>query len=113
MHEYSIALALMERIDAEAASRGAVAVHCVRVRIGGLSGVEPELLRSAFEIVRERTICHAATLEIDTVPVAWVCPACAQPIAPGAVLRCPVCGEPARLGAGDEIVLDQLELEVP
>ncbi|MEW5980998.1 MAG: hydrogenase maturation nickel metallochaperone HypA [Acidobacteriota bacterium] len=113
MHEYSIALALMERINAEASARGAIAVHRVRVRIGGLSGIEPELLRSAFEIVRERTICWTADLEIDEIPAAWACSACSQPIAPGGVLRCPACGEPAHLSAGDEIVLDRLEMEVP
>lgn len=113
MHEYSIALALMERIDAEAAARQAVAVHRVRVRIGGLSGIEPVLLRSAFDIVRERTICQAATLEVTLVPVAWVCSRCTVPIEAGSVLRCPECGEAARLSAGDEIVLDQIEMEIP
>lgn len=113
MHEYSIALALMERIDAEASSRGAVRVHRVRVRIGGLSGIEPDLLRSAFEIVREGTICQAAVLDITDIPATWVCSGCGRPIEPGAVLRCPDCGAPARLASGDEIVLEQLEMEVP
>lgn len=113
MHEYSIALALMERIDAEADSRRAVSVHRVRLRIGELSGIEPDLLRSAFEIVRERTRCQAAVLDITEIPAAWVCSGCGRPIGAGAVLQCPDCGAPARLAAGDEIVLEQLELEVP
>ena len=113
MHEYSIVLALMERIESEVAARHAVAVHRVRVRIGGLSGVEPDLLRSAFEIVRERTLCQAAALEIEAVPVSWVCSGCERPIQAGTVLECPVCRAPARLSAGDEIVLDQIEMEVP
>lgn len=113
MHEYSIALALMERIEAEAAARQAVAVQRVRLRIGGLSGVEPELLRSAFEIVRERTICQEAALDIEQVPVEWVCSRCGTAVEPGAVLRCAGCGEPARLTGGDEILLERIEMEVP
>jgi hydrogenase nickel incorporation protein HypA/HybF len=113
MHEYSIALALMERIDAEADTRRALSVHRVRVRIGELSGIEPELLRSAFEIVRERTRCQSAVLDIAEIPAAWICSGCGRPIEPGALLQCPACGAPARLAAGDEIVLDQLEMEVP
>jgi Zn finger protein HypA/HybF involved in hydrogenase expression len=34
-------------------------------------------------------------------------------VAPGAALSCPECAAPARLAAGDEIVLDRIEMEVP
>lgn len=113
MHEYSIGLALMERIDAEAAAHGATAVHRIRLRIGDLSGVEPELLASAFSILKERTLCEHAALDIERVAARWVCPACGAEIPPGAILRCPACAEAARLVSGDEIVLAQLEMEVP
>ncbi len=113
MHEYSVGQALMERIEAEAGARGATAVHVVRLKIGELSGVEPDLLATAFEILRERTICEGARLDIERVPARWVCPACGGAIAAGAVLSCAACQLPARLAGGDEIVLAQLELEVP
>jgi hydrogenase nickel incorporation protein HypA/HybF len=113
VHEYSLVQSLMERIAQEAAARSAVAVHRVRLRIGELSGVEPELLESAFEIVREGTLCARAALEILRVPALWECSQCRRPIAAGEVLQCGACGAPARLAAGDDIVLDQLEMEVP
>ncbi len=113
MHEYSVGQALMERIEAAAAARGATAVHRVRLKIGELSGVEPDLLATAFEILRERTICERARLDIERVPAQWVCPACGDAIAAGGVLTCAACLVPARLAGGDEIVLAQLELEVP
>lgn len=113
MHEYSIVLALMERIEAEVAARGAVAVHRVRLRIGALSGVEPVLLESAFSLVREHTMCEGAALDIERVPASWCCLRCDRSIAAGDTLQCPDCNEPARLQGGDEILLDQLELEVP
>ena len=113
MHEYSIGQALMERIEAEVAAHKAMAVHRVRLKIGELSGVEPELLASAFLILKERTLCQDATLDIERVPARWVCPVCALDIPAGDVLRCRACGEAARLLGGDEIVLAQLEMEVP
>lgn len=103
----------MDRIEAEAAAHGATAVHRIRLRIGELSGVEPELLASAFAILKERTLCEHAALDIEPVAARWVCPACAAEIPPGAILRCPACAEAARLASGDEIVLAQLEMEVP
>jgi hydrogenase nickel incorporation protein HypA/HybF len=105
MHEYSLMLALMERVEQEAASRRAVAVHRVRIRIGELSGVEPDL--------RERTICAHAAIEITRVPAQWECSRCQAPLTAGALLQCAACGAPARLTRGDEILLEQVELEVP
>lgn len=112
MHEYSIVQSLMGHIEQQAAAQRAVAVHRVSIRIGELSGIEPDLLRSAFEMVQERTICDGATLIITPVPARWVCRRCGADVTSGGPLRCGVCGEPARLAQGDEIMLDQLELEV-
>jgi len=113
MHEYSIVQALFEQIEATARARGALAVKRVRVRIGELAGVEPTLLRTAYETFRVRTICEDAPLEVERVGARWTCPGAHGDIPRGRPLQCPACGRPARLAAGDEIVLEQLELEVP
>ncbi len=106
-------LALLERVEEEAKARQAMAVHRVRIRIGELSGVEPDLIESAFEIVRCGTICEGAALEIDRVAARWECTACGRPIARGERLQCGACASPARLVSGGEILLGQIELEVP
>ncbi len=113
MHEYSIVRALLQRVEAEARRHQASAVQRIRVRIGELAGVEPELLASAYACIRERTICRNATLDIEPVAAGWVCPRCDRPIVAGGVLQCAECGTPARLAGGDEIVLEQIDLEVP
>ena len=113
MHEYSIVSSLLERVAAEATARGATGVNRVRVRIGEIAGVEIELLRSAYRVVREGTLCGAAELEIDVVPVQWACETCQRQPQPGARLICPVCNRPVRLVTGDEIMLERIELEVP
>lgn len=112
MHEYSIVSALMDRIALEAGQRGATRVRAVKVRIGEIAGLEVGLFRTAYQLVSERTICAGASLDVEVVPVRWACPQCEAPPAPGARLICPLCGGAVRLVSGDEIMLDQLELEV-
>ena len=113
MHEYSIVEALLTRVDAEARARGATAVHRLTVRIGELSGVEIDLLATAFATFRDRTICAHADLDVMPVAAVWTCPTCGGQIGRGSMLRCGACGVPARLMQGDEILLDRIEMEVP
>jgi hydrogenase nickel incorporation protein HypA/HybF len=103
---------MVDRVEQEARARSATAVSRLAVRIGAMSGVEPELFATAFTLCREG-ILAGAELEIRRAEAAWACPSCGSAIAPGAVLRCAACGEPARLTSGDEILLEQIEMEVP
>jgi hydrogenase nickel incorporation protein HypA/HybF len=112
MHEYSIIQALIARVDAEARARRATAVHRLAVSIGELSGVEVDLLVTAYETFRDRTICARAPLEVRRVDAKWDCPACKRPIGAAGALTCEACGTPAVLVAGDEIMLDRIEMEV-
>ncbi|MGZ4779159.1 MAG: hydrogenase maturation nickel metallochaperone HypA/HybF [Thermoanaerobaculia bacterium] len=111
MHEYSIIQSLVDAVEVSVKPHSAQ-VHRIDVRIGELSGVDTVLLATAYEVFREGTCCAAATMTIDRVPARWQCPKCSRDIARGAVLRCPTCHEPAQLAAGDEIILQRIELEV-
>jgi hydrogenase nickel incorporation protein HypA/HybF len=113
MHEYALVQALLQRVEAEAQSRGATAAHRIVVRIGPLAGVEPTLFASAYELCRSDTICRDAELVIADEDVTWRCTGCGAPIAAGRVLSCPTCGWPAGLAGGDALVLERIELEVP
>ena len=112
MHEFSLVQALLARAEEEALSRGASAVHAVRVRLGAQSGVEQSLFTSAYEVCRLGTLCEGAELEIESVPARWACRLCGREVAQGEVLACDVCGAPARLVGGDELILERVELEV-
>jgi hydrogenase nickel incorporation protein HypA/HybF len=112
MHEYGIVESLIERASAEAEARAASAIRRLHVRIGELAGVDAELLATAFQTFR-RGICEGADLCITETKAAWACPRCSAPIARGAFLRCLTCAVPARLEAGDEILLERIEMEVP
>mgnify|MGYP005819876367 CR=1 FL=1 len=114
MHEYSLVEALIRRVEAEARSRAAVAVHGLRVSLGELAGVDPELFQTAYDTFRQGTICERAALTVTRVPASWSCPACGRSFARGEVLRCEPCGAPAQLTPrSDALLLDAIDLEVP
>jgi len=110
MHEYSLVQALVDDVARQVRGRDGI-VRGVRVRVGELSGVDPELLATAYETFRAHTVCAEAELTLSRVPARWSCALCGRAIAQGERLQC--CGAPARLVAGDDLVLEQLELEVP
>jgi hydrogenase nickel incorporation protein HypA/HybF len=112
MHEYSLVRAMVDRVEQEARARNATSISRLAVRIGSMSGVEPELFASAFTLCREGLLADAE-LDIRRSEAVWACPRCDAPIPPGGVLRCAACGVPARMATGDEILLEQIEMEVP
>ena len=111
MHEYSIVQSLVDSVASAVGERSGV-VHRIEVAIGELAGVDRGLLATAYEVFREGTVCERASMSIESIAARWVCPRCEKPIARGGMLRCPACEEPARLSAGDEIILRRVELEV-
>ena len=111
MHEYSIVQSLVDSVATAVGDREA-SVQRIDVAIGELAGVDCTLLTTAFEVFRDGTLCERATLTIDRIPARWECSRCGGEVARGGFLRCPLCNTPARLAAGDEIVLQRIELEV-
>jgi len=103
---------MVDRVEQEARSRNATAVSRLAVRIGAMSGVEPELFASAFTLCREGILADTQ-LDIRRSEAVWACPRCAASIPAGDVLRCASCDAPARMVTGDEILLEQIEMEVP
>jgi len=112
MHEYSIVQSLVDSVEAVARPHEAASVHHLYVQIGELAGVDCDLLQTAYDTFRFGTICAEAPMTIERISARWECPRCHAAFAPGAVLRCSTCSEPARLAAGDEILLRRVELEV-
>ncbi len=82
MHEYSIVQAMFDQIERVIREHDARSVRRIRVRIGEFAGVDPTLFQSAYEVYRTGTPCADARLQIEHVP------------------------------AGDDLILDQVELEV-
>ena len=112
MHEYSIASSLLQLAEEQARKHGAKRVVGLELRLGEQSGVEVELLETAWSLVRERSLCEGVALSIQRIPARWQCKECDEPIAPGALLVCAGCGGRGHLASGDELMLDRVEMEV-
>lgn len=112
MHELAVCNELLNQVRATAAQRDARSVGRITVRIGALSGVEPELLEHAFTIARAGDYTGNATLVVETTPVRIRCRACGHEneAAPNRLL-CNACGGYAvDLLGGDELLLASIEL---
>jgi len=112
VHELSICQALIEQVEAVAREQEAVQVVQIRVGIGPLSGVEPQLLEQAFQLARAGSIAASASLLIDHLPVRVSCRQCGRETrAEVTNLACGNCGDwHTQLVSGDELLLSQVEL---
>ncbi len=107
MHERSLVQALIRQVDQVVAENGGGRVAEVRVQVGPLSGVEPLLLRSAFEHCAPATCAANAKLVIDEVPLTAVCEECDHAFELADYrFRCPRCGaKSVRVTQGDDFQL--------
>jgi hydrogenase nickel incorporation protein HypA/HybF len=112
MHELSVCQGLLTQVEEIARREEAAHVDVILLRIGPLSGVEPDLLQNAFIIARAGTVAANAELSIDTLPVRVECTQCgAESEATPNRLLCGQCGDfRTRLLSGDEMLLASIEL---
>jgi hydrogenase nickel incorporation protein HypA/HybF len=76
MHELSIAEAILDAVRSEAEKRPGAHIAKVAVRVGALSGVEPEALSFGFDCLVRGTDLEPLALVIVPVPRRQRCPAC-------------------------------------
>ena len=113
MHELSLCQGLIQQVDKLAEQHRAHAVSMIKLSIGPLSGVDPQLLAQAFPLAAAGSVAENATLEIDVAPVRIRCRRChAESEASANRLLCGVCGHwQTTLLSGDELLLSSVELE--
>ena len=113
MHELSVCQGLMRQVDRIAAQNNATAVERIVLKVGALSGVEPDLLKHAFTIARQGTVAENAELEMQEGPVVVRCTLCGA-AGEAAVNRlvCPECSDwRVDVTEGEELLLLSLEIE--
>ena len=113
MHELSDCLSLLEQVQAIAAERGARRVTRIELRVGPLSGVESDLLTTAWPLASAGTIAVDADFIIDEADVVVRCDVCkAETAAAANRLVCGQCGDfHTSVVSGDEMILQRVELE--
>lgn len=102
----------MRQVTAIAEEHRARRVASITLRLGPLSGVEPELLESAFGISRVGTIADGAELVMENQPVRVRCRRCGEESEASVNnLLCRACGAyETTLVSGDELILARVEL---
>jgi hydrogenase nickel incorporation protein HypA/HybF len=113
MHELSLARALIRQIEGLAQQHSARRVVSIRVQIGEFSGVEPELLSSAFQELSISGTCSSAELIVERTQLRAVCEACGNEFR---ILEfkfvCPSCGSPMlEIVGGEEMMLESILVE--
>ncbi len=76
MHEVSIMTEAMRVAVESAHAAGAGRITVLRLRVGTMSGVVPDAMRFAWDVVSRDTIAAGARLEIESVPAAGWCATC-------------------------------------
>ena len=100
-------------MDAVIDQHHASSATAIRVRIGPLAGVVPELLATAFPLAAADSRMEHAQLEFTHAPIQVHCQTCgAETEAAMNRLICGACGDwHTQILSGDELLLESVELE--
>ena len=114
MHELSIVASLFEIMEEKAREKGSKKIISVKLQVGILSGVVPELLFTAFDVFKKDTIANDAELEIEEIPYTIQCKTCGKAMTKDDfVFTCLHCGsQNLTTLTGKELVLQKMELEL-
>jgi hydrogenase nickel incorporation protein HypA/HybF len=92
MHEYSIALNIIDIASKTAKDAGATKINEVELEVGILSGVVIEALEFALESAIKNTLLENAKININRIKARAKCNNCNTEFEPGDLIaECPVC----------------------
>jgi hydrogenase nickel incorporation protein HypA/HybF len=113
VHELSIVASLFDVLEEKARDARALRITAVKLRVGRLSGVVPELIESAFEAYGKGTLAEEARLEIEVVPFSFKCRRCGgEAFRDEPPYTCAACGSnDIELRGGMDIVIEKIEIE--
>jgi hydrogenase nickel incorporation protein HypA/HybF len=112
MHEVGMMQSILDTAVERAKQEGAQHIRLVQMRVGEASGMVPESLKFAFEVVKKGTIAEDAHLQIDYVPTVCYCCNCYLEFQPvDQIYECPQCHQMStEVRQGKEFVLEFLEV---
>jgi hydrogenase nickel incorporation protein HypA/HybF len=114
MHELSVVANLFEILEDKLEAQKGKKVCFVKLQVGLLSGVVPELLKTAFDIYKKDTFAEDAELDIIEVPCKVECRECGTvAIKEDYVFICDNCGSTdIKTLEGTDMILETMEIEV-
>jgi len=113
VHEMSIMTSLLRAVEGKVREVGAVRVTRLRIVVGKLSGIEPDLLETAFEFLSPGTVAEGASFEIRTPGLQVRCNDCQRTFELDEIqFACPECGGfNVEIQGGDELLIEEMEVD--
>ena len=115
MHEHSLVRALLSQVKEMSLQHKAVCVDEISVEIGLLSGVEEQLVRSAWQQLSPEYFSPQPTLTIQSIGLHLKCSDCGiESQTDGLSFQCPACSSVSvRVTRGDEFRLMDVSMQIP
>lgn len=114
MHEASIASELIRVATEECLKSGYSKINSIKVSIGKATGVMPEALLFAFNILKEGTVADSAALIIEEIPVKGLCEECKKEFEGSdsyLIFQCPFCESfSVKVVSGRELNITEMEV---
>ncbi|WP_448583827.1 hydrogenase maturation nickel metallochaperone HypA [Thermocrinis sp.] len=113
MHEFSIVQSLLGLVEKVCKEHRAKSVSKIVVSVGVLSGVDPHLLKIAFDTFKENTIAHSAELILQIEKLTLRCSECGSVSEKEELnVLCPKCGSfNTTIESGQDLLLKSVEME--
>ena len=115
MHEVSIMKSLFKTLTEKAIQVRAKRIHSITICVGRFSGIEPDLLRSAFMAISKETLAEGAQFKIINKPLQLECNHCGtmQLEDRHIPFECPKCGSSSvQFDPNDELMVENMEVEI-
>ena len=111
LHELGVATEIYRAARKAMEAHGPGRLEVVKVAVGELSAVEPELLKFGWEALTSGTPDAASQLDVEWHPARQTCAQCGEipdRIAGSWIPICPRCGAPLKVEGGTELDLLQV-----
>lgn len=105
MHEMSIAVSILDIVNEEARKNNLSKISKVKLKIGEMANIVPELLVSSWEILVQDTMADQSKLEYDFIPLTAKCSDCGVEFhIENVVFQCSKCSSPnIKVISGEEL----------
>ncbi|WNY24869.1 hydrogenase/urease maturation nickel metallochaperone HypA [Methanolapillus millepedarum] len=121
MHEYSLAMDLMENVLTVAHENDAAIVNKITVKVGKLAHVNPVQLEFCLQSIAEETIAKNAIYVFEPIAPDLKC-TCGYFGKPKDIeendildylisLKCPNCGKDAEIIGGRDLMIDSIDID--
>ncbi|MDR0767445.1 MAG: hydrogenase/urease maturation nickel metallochaperone HypA [Methanosarcinales archaeon] len=122
MHEYSLAIGLMESVLKTAEDNNAKIVNQISVRVGRIAHVNPVQLEFSLKSVSEGTLAENASYSFEYIDpeIKCICGYLGKPDEPEddldmleylVSLACPLCGKNVEVIGGTELVVESIDID--